>query len=380
MLVTNTLVKLTETPVVETGDDIAIKGASGDLGVFAKHPDMPKYRTISMEVYAPDPLLEQMCVGGTVLSSAAAALGTPTGTAVVGQTTLGTLAAGTYGYRATQYNAFGESTAQAEVTVTNTGSTSTNVISGTVMAAGALGTRIYGRLRGQEQFMGSYLNIGTQVTGAASGTGAVTSLTVAAGGLTVSIPSGFTFTLSGDTNTPLIVFTTTAFSGIGAASIPVTASQTVTTTIATAANLVPCFVDSGSIVPGTSGASFPTTDTTAGPGTGTGYAAPNMGIVGNPNGISIEAWAKRIRGGTQATDWPYWYYVWPKVTGMHTMPRDFTNANLQTILEGQAYSSTTWGSGPGLTWPFASTQVSQRMACSALIVPTASFAYGTQLA
>src|SRR5580658_1108125 len=79
MLVTNTLVKLTDTPVVETGDDIAIKGASGDLGVFAKHADMPKYHTMSMELYAPDPLLEQMGVGGTVLASAASAPGTPTG-------------------------------------------------------------------------------------------------------------------------------------------------------------------------------------------------------------------------------------------------------------------------------------------------------------
>lgn len=228
--------------------------------------------------------------------------------------------------------------------------------------------------------MGSYINIGTQVTGAASGTGAVTSLTVAAGGLTQSIPAGYTFTLSGDTNSPLIVFTTTAFVGIGAASIPVTASQTVTTTIATASNLVPCFVDNGSLSPGTFGPSVPATDTTAGPGTGTGYAAPPMGIVGNPNGVSIECWAKRIISGTQATDYPYWYYVWPRVTGMHRMPVDHTNANAQTILEGQAFSSTTWGSGPGLSWPFASTQVVQRMACGSLVLPTASYAYDTQLA
>jgi hypothetical protein len=361
------MVKLTSTPVMETGDDVSLKNANGDLVVFAKHGDIPKYHTMALDLGTPDPALEQILCGGTLLSSSAAALGTPSGLVVTPQITLGSLVAGTYGYRATQYNAFGESTAANDVSATvASGTTGANVISGVVMGAGAIGVRVYGRTIGGEQLIGAYPNIGTQATSAASGTGSPTSLTVTA--LTQSIPPGTTFQIAGDTNAVKIVFTTTAFAPVGAVTLPVSVSQSITTTIA-AGNIVPVFVDTGSVTPS---GNIPQVDQTAGPGIA-GYAASNMGIVANPNGVSLEVWSKAISGGFQATDKPYWYWVWPRVSAMHVMPRDLTNANTQSIYEGQGFQNPNWGSGPFGTWPFASTQVHQRVRVGSAIVPVAGF-------
>ncbi len=366
---TTTLMKATLAPVIETGDDIPVKNAAGDLFVFAKHADMIKYFNVTLDLVTPDPALEQILTGGTVLSSAAAALGTPTGLTVTTQTTLGSLAATTvYGYRATQYNAFGETTAQADVPVTTgAGSTNTNVITGVVMGAGALGARIYGRTPGGELLLGSYANIGTQATSAASGTGTVTSLTVTA--LTKAIPQGYQFQIAGDTNTPKIVFTTLAFGPVGATTLQVSASQSVTTTIA-AGNIVPCFVDTG-VLSTVNQPAPPSTDQTAGPGVN-GYQAPALGSVNSQisAGVSIELYEKAILGGTQATLQPYWRWLVPAFKNGLIGSRDFTNANTATTISGQAFENPNWGSGGFNDWPYDSTKVVQRMQCGAAVLPT----------
>lgn len=364
----NALIKATLTPVMETGDDIVVKNAAGDLAVFAKHSDLIKYYTVAIELATPDPDLEQLLAGGVVLTSTAAALGTPTGLTVTPQTTLGALAAGTYGYRATVYNAYGESTPQNDVSAAvASGTTGLNVISGVTIPAGALGVRVYGRTIGGEQFIGSYPNIGTQATSAASGTGSPTSLAVTA--LTAAIPPGTTFQIAGDTNTTKIVFTTTAYAGPGAVSLPVSVSQSITTTIA-AGNIVPVFVDTGAIAPS---GNLPTADTTAGPGH-VGYQAPALGIVGNPNGVSLEFFSKAIVGGYQSPTLPYYRLVLPRVTGIHQMPRDVTNANMANNFEGQGFQNPNWGSGPFGDWQFDSTKVFQRARCSSQVLPAPGFA------
>jgi hypothetical protein len=363
------LVKATFTPTLETGDDIVVKNAAGDLGAFGKHGDIIKYYTIAIELATPDPDLEQVLAGGTVLTATGTALGTPTGLTVTGQTTLGTLAAGTYGYRVSQYNQYGESVATADVSTTTTGSTGTIVLSGVVQAAGSLGWRVYGRTIGGEQYMGSVPNIGTQATSAVSGTGTVTSLAVTA--LTSSIPIGTTFTIAGDTNTVKIVFTTTAFAAVNTVTLQVTASQSVTTTIA-AGNIVPVFVDAGSIVPL---GNLPATDTTAGPGHA-GYQAPALGSVANTNGVSMEFFTKAYLTGYQTPTLPYYRTVFPRITGIHQQPRDVTNANMQSMFEGQAFQNPNWGTGPTGDWQFDSTKVWQRARCTGLIVPAAGYNTG----
>lgn len=366
---TTSLVKATLTPVTEAGDDIVVKNAAGDIGVMGRHGDMVKYGTAAIEFATPDAQLEGLLAGGNIYTASGAALGLPTGLTVTAQITLGTLAAGTYTYRASQFNQYGETLAEAEVSGTvASGVTGAIVISGVVMAAGATGVRIYGRSQGVEQLLGQYASIGTQATSAASGTGTVTSLTVTA--LTAPIPAGYTFQISGDTNTTKIVFTATLGAGVGSTSVAVTASQSVTLTIAAAA-IIPVFVDTGAVTPA---GAVPSSDLTAGPGVGVGYQAPLLGIVGNANGVSLEFWQKRMFLGQQATDYPYWRYIIPMAKNFHIMPRDVTNANLATVYEGQAFQNPNWGSGPVGDFQFDSTRWYQRVMCGAQMVPAAGFA------
>lgn len=85
---------------------------------------------------------------GTVTSQVA----TPTGVGTTTSTTSGTLAAGTYGYRVTAFNQYGETTASATVSQITTGTTSTVTVSWTAMA-GAIGYKVYGRTGGSELLM-----------------------------------------------------------------------------------------------------------------------------------------------------------------------------------------------------------------------------------
>ncbi len=366
--VTDALIKATLTPVMETGDQIAIKLASGDLGVYALHGDIIKWYTASIELATPDAFLEQLMAGGVVFSDSGVALGLVTGLTASPLAAGGSLGAGTYGYRVSQFNSYGETVASGEVTAVVTGTTGAVLLEGMTGAAGSLGFRFYGRTPGGEQFIGAVANVGSQTTSAVSGVGTVASLSVTA--LTSPIPAGFTFTIAGDTNTPKIIFTTTVAAGVGATALSVTASQSVTTTIAAGA-IQPAFVDSGVVTPeGYSSA----TDMTAGPGTNVGYQAPALGSVANQNGVAVEFFEKRIISGGQATDYPFYRHVWPMIKNLHIMPRDFTNANLPTILEGQAFQNPNFGKGPDGTWQFDSTKVYQRAVCGAAVVPTPSVA------
>jgi hypothetical protein len=285
-LVTDTMVKLTITPVMEAGDQVAVKNAGGDLSTWAKHGDIIKWYTLLIELAIPDPQLEAAIAGGVVFSDSGAALGLVTGLAATAYNSGGTLGAGTWGYRVSQYNSYGQTVASTEVTATTTG-TGQVYLSGWTLVAGALGVVIYGRTIGGEQKIGQMLNIGAQTTSAASGTGAgVVTLPVTA--LTQPVPAGFTFTIAGDTNAVKIVFTTTAAAGIGAVVLAVTTSISITTTIAAGA-IVPTFVDTGVVVP--SGAMV-SVDGTAGPGVGVGYQTPATGSVGTRTGVTCTRWRR----------------------------------------------------------------------------------------
>jgi hypothetical protein len=361
---TNLMLKATFTPVMETGADIVVISANADIAGHFKHGDMPKYFTAAIELATPDPVLHQMITGGTLFTDSTTALGTPTGTlAAVGQTTLGTLGPGTYAYRVSGYNAYGETQAMAEATGTvASGTTGTMVVSGFVLPATAIGGRVFGRTSGAELFLGTVPNIGTQATSASSGTASPTSLTVTA--LTKPIPQGTTFTIAGDTNTPKIVFTASTTAGVGATNVGVTESQTITTTIA-AGNIQPCFVDTGTIIPS---AGLPSSDTTAGPGN-VGWQAPALAVVGNPNGVSIECWGKAILGGTQASYLPYGRWVFPGCRNFHEEARAFDNAVMANMYTGQAFENPNWGSGPFGDWQFDSSKWANYARASRFIEP-----------
>lgn len=367
--ITDIAMKLTLTPVKETGDDISVKGGDGLLKVIAKKGDIVKRYTVGLSLAEPDNNLEQLLAGGTVFSSSATALGAPTGLTATSQITLGTLAAGAFQYAITQSNANGESVASASVTANvASGTTGANVLSGYTPAAGADIVTLYGRTAGGVRSLVSQPVLGATITTtSASGTGAVASLAVA-GGLPVPMPAGFTFQLTGDTNTTKIVFTTLTSVAKGAVAIPVSVSQTVTTTIAGAA-IIPVLVDTGAWVPNRVA---PLVDMTVGIGTGDGYQVPLPGIIGNPNGVSIEVWGSRVLATGEATDYPDWWHVLPKVKNFIVGARNITNANMENDFEGEAYTNANWGTGPDGTWDKDSTGIYQRRICTDVLRPLPS--------
>jgi hypothetical protein len=370
VFVTDQMLKLTFTPAMETGVDLVTIKANGDIAQHYKHGDMPKYYTVQIEVANPDPVLHAILAGGTVFTDNTVALTAPTGTAAAtGQITLGSLAAGTYGYRQSQFNQYGESAIGTEVTATvASGTAGLAVVGGLTPAAGALGLKVYGRSPGGEQLLGTIPNIGTQATSAASGTGTPTSLTVTA--LTSSVPSGTTFQIAGDTNTPKIVFTTTAPAGVGAVALEVSESQTITTTIAPGA-IDPVFVDTGVLTPR---GHYQASDTTAGPGNDTGYQSPPLGIVGNPDGVGIEVWGKAINGGTQVNYLPYWRWVIPGVRNLREDARTFDAALLPNMYQGEAFENPSFGSGPFGDWQFDSSRVFQYARAGRATLPVSGLA------
>lgn len=150
-LVTDQLLKATFTPAMETGVDLVQINANGDIGGAYKHGDMPKYYTMEVEVNSPDPFLHNLLAGGTILSDTTTALATP-GTITATPGSSGTLAAGTYAYRVTAANQYGETLPATEATATTTGTTGSVALSVTAVT-GAVYYRWYGRTAGGEQFI-----------------------------------------------------------------------------------------------------------------------------------------------------------------------------------------------------------------------------------
>jgi hypothetical protein len=367
VFVTEQLMKATITPVNEAGNTAALFNAAGNLGVFYLNGDIPKWYTVAIEMVYPDPQIEALLTGGMLFNDSTAALGTPADApTVTGETTGGFLAAGQYEYEYAYFSVFGRTLNSPGETISTTGSTGSARITPLSIPDGALGAVVFGRLLGQIQALGLVPNIGTQATSAASGTGTVTSLAVTA--LTETIPAGTTFTITGDTNTPPIVFTATETGTVGADILAVSA-PTITTTIA-AADLVPIFLDTGVVAP----AGVPnTSDLSGGPGIGVGQQSPAPGVVANPNGVSLEFFMKRYEDGHQATDYPFYWFALPCVKYFVVGARDVTNAELQALYTGTAFANENWDGGPSGQFPFDSTEILQWTVCGADVVPEPSY-------
>lgn len=371
---TDKVIKATATPVLETGDDIALKNAAGNLAVFGKHGDFARYYTFMMELGAPDALLEHLCAGGTLMSSSLAPLATPTGLEVEPTEEGGTIPAGIVGYRTSAYNAYGETVAEAEVTAVIKGAgTGTAVINGVDAPAGALGIRVYGRKAGQEQFIGQYKEIGVQKLSAAIPAKAKPKV-LKVEPLTQALPAGTQFQIKGDTNKPKIVFTTTAYAAEGQTELQVEFTGTEVTLEIKEDELEPVFVDTGAIEPE---GHVPAKNSTEGPGEGVGYIAPTLGAIPARAhaGVSVELFGEAILDGTQAGDLPYFWWVFPRVKDMHVDPREFANAPNLLTLSGQAYENPNWNNGPTHEWPADlpnPSKVFQRTRCGRAVVPTPS--------
>jgi hypothetical protein len=364
VFVTDILMKATITPVNEAGDAIALKNAAGNLGVYALKGDIPKWSTVALEMVYPDAQIEALILNGTLFSDDSEAFGAPVDGPTVTVETGGSLPAGQVAYAYTGYSAFGRSL-PSPLTVATADASGQNIISGFTFPAGSLGVVVYGRFVGQTQALGTVKNVGTQATSAASGTGTPASLPVT--DLTAPLPAGFTFTIAGDTNTPKIVFTVTETATEGSDVVAVSSAD-ITITIA-AGDLVPVFVDNGSIKP--SGVPN-TTDYSGGPGIGVGSQVPAPGVA-NPAAFGIEFFMERIDDGHQATDYPWEWVVLPFVTYFVLGARDVTNAELQALYTGTAFPNPNFGAGPNGDFPFDTSEVWQSTACGEDVVPVPNY-------
>jgi hypothetical protein len=126
------------------------------------------------------------------------------------------------------------------------------------------------------------------------------------------------------------------------------------------------FTDTGALTPF---GAIPVVNTTAGPGSDTGYQSAALGIVGNPYGVSIEMWGAAIVNGTQTPNLPWWRWVVPGCRNLVIAQRDFGPVLLPNTWNGQAFENPSWGTGPFGDWQFDSTKVYQYARAGTPTVP-----------
>lgn len=95
-----------------------------------------------------------------------------------------------------------------------------------------------------------------------------------------------------------------------------------------------------------------------GSGNTRGYALPEVGEVGNEDGVSIEGWVKNIDGSTLNADWPYIRWVLGK-TFWTPADRTLENNPIVNNFTGTGEENANWGDGPANDWDYASDRLYQ---------------------
>jgi hypothetical protein len=376
-LVSKDVMKLTIGPTLETGADIVAKNANDDIVAMAKAGDKIKYYTMTLEMAKPDPQVEQIFCGGEMIETTTSALGEPGAQTIEGFTENGELPTATNEYRVSQYNAFGESKATSGVTVSNTGAgTGANSVIVGAPAALAIGQRVYGRAIGVPFLLGTVPNYGTTIavkkTVAAKAWRLGEAKELEIEKVTKPIPVGSYFKVAGKS-----VYKTLTYIGLASGSVKVELVSEAESTVLTAAEVLKgVFWDQGGKKVPLGTAAPSETDTSGLTAENLGYKAPVLGIVGNTNGCSIEAWSYVYVEGAPPSELPFYWWVMPRIRFGHIQPRDLSNAAAVTIMEGIAIGNPNWASGPTGEWPEATlkaTAAYQRIRCGAGMVPAVSY-------
>lgn len=274
--VTNAFTKISPSPNLESGDDIAVKNAAGDLCITYKHGDMTKRLDVEIDLCAPDEVLEQFLAGGTLLVDNAVALLAPSAVSAVVSASGGVLPAGGVQYEVTTLGRYGETTPSSAASITATGAASSAVVTWTAPVSGTIvAYKIYRKVGSSYAWVGQ-------------------------------VPAG-----------------TLTFTDVGSAPL---------------------------------GGGPPASNGSAGIGT-VGYAAPDINIVGAPNGVGLEVWTKAIVNGN-ALGFRRWVYPW-----VRNLVRDnytLDNNPVDNIFKGEGYPNPLFGSGPVGDWPLTSSKLFQR--------------------
>lgn len=94
-------------------------------------------------------------------------------------------------------------------------------------------------------------------------------------------------------------------------------------------------------------------------GQSVGYAAAQVGVDGNPNGVAIEVWSRAIQNGKPASNNPYWRWVFPYVVARPSGDRVIENGILANTYEGWGVGNAEFDDGPTGDWPFISDRAYQ---------------------
>lgn len=87
------------------------------------------------------------------------------------------------------------------------------------------------------------------------------------------------------------------------------------------------------------------------PTAGAGYAAPELLVAANPNGVSVECWTKRISpDGAQDATWPWWHWVFPRLY-FDLGAKNFQNGTMDHPFTGWGIENPNWYDGPLQAWP-----------------------------
>lgn len=105
-----------------------------------------------------------------------------------------------------------------------------------------------------------------------------------------------------------------------------------------------------------------------------GYAMPPIGEV-TGNGVSVELWANRVDDGDLDLNYPYAWYVYPKIRNLRIGDYSHENGSLQPVFSGQAVENANWFDGPLNDWTADSDRVGQWIPTET--IPTVECGYQT---
>lgn len=92
-----------------------------------------------------------------------------------------------------------------------------------------------------------------------------------------------------------------------------------------------------------------------------GWAAPQIGSVPNPNGVSVEFFTRAVEDGTFANTYPYWHWVFPRCMSFQLSADEKLEATSSALPEfsADAQQNPNWGAGPDGAWQWRSDRVWQ---------------------
>lgn len=80
-----------------------------------------------------------------------------------------------------------------------------------------------------------------------------------------------------------------------------------------------------------------------------GYAAPEVGTIALPNGVSVELWSRAVLNASFAATLPYIHWVFPQLF-LTQDQATLENDAMQPVFKGNGQQNPGWGTGPDGDW------------------------------